>query len=49
MGKIKKTAFTEMDFIQKLRNILPSLDRRFKDESLIFITSINMFQELRKL
>jgi hypothetical protein len=37
-----------MDFIQKLEDILPSRDRRFKDESLIFPTSINMSQSFRK-
>jgi hypothetical protein len=37
-GKNEKTAFTEMDFIQKRRKILPNRDQRFKDESLIFST-----------
>jgi hypothetical protein len=45
-GKNEKTASTEMDFIQKLRDILPSLDRRFKDETPIFPMSINMFHKI---
>jgi hypothetical protein len=44
-GKNEKTAITEMDFIQKRRKILPNRDR-FKDESPIFPTSINMFQKV---
>jgi hypothetical protein len=31
-GKNQKTASTEMDFIQKRREILPNCDQRFKDE-----------------
>jgi hypothetical protein len=30
-----------MDYIQKIEDILPSGDRRFKDESPIFPTSID--------
>jgi hypothetical protein len=45
-GKNEKTASTEMDFIQKRRKILPNHDRRFKDESPIFLTSINMSQKV---
>jgi hypothetical protein len=44
--KNEKTASTEMDFIQKLRDILPSLDRRFKDESPIFSMRINMIHKI---
>jgi hypothetical protein len=36
---IIKTTPTEMDFIQKLRDIFPSSDRRIKDESPIFSTN----------
>jgi lipid II:glycine glycyltransferase (peptidoglycan interpeptide bridge formation enzyme) len=46
MRKMKKTASTEMDFIQKRREILPNRDQRFKDESSIFLTSINMSQKV---
>jgi hypothetical protein len=38
-----------MDFIQKLKDILPSLDRCFKDESPIFLTSINMFHKVKEV
>jgi hypothetical protein len=33
VGKMKNTASTEIDFIQKLRDILPNRDQLFKDES----------------
>jgi hypothetical protein len=46
MGKIKETASTEMDFIQKLRKILPSRDKFSKDESSIFPTSTSMSQNI---
>jgi hypothetical protein len=46
MGKMKKTASMEIDFIKKLRVILPIGDQRFKDESSIFLTSINMFYKV---
>jgi hypothetical protein len=45
-GKNEKTASTEMDFIQKRGKILPNRDRRFTDESLIFLTSTNMSQKV---
>jgi hypothetical protein len=38
-----------MVFIQKRRKMLPNRDRRFKDENLIFSTSINMYQKLREV
>jgi hypothetical protein len=43
-GKHEKTASMEMNFIQKRRKILPNRDRRFQDESPIFLTSINVSQ-----
>jgi hypothetical protein len=46
MGKIKKIASTEMDFIQNRRKILPNRAQRFKDESSIFPTSINISQKV---
>jgi hypothetical protein len=45
-GKNEKTASKEMEFIQKLRKILPNRDQLFKDESPIFATNINMFQKV---
>jgi hypothetical protein len=44
--KNEKPASTEMDFIQKVRYILPSLDRRLKDEGPIFPMSINMIHKI---
>jgi hypothetical protein len=40
-GKNEKTAFTEMDFFQKLRKILPNRDQLFEDQ--YFQRSIKMF------
>jgi hypothetical protein len=37
---------TYMGKMKKLRDILPSIDRRWKDESPIFATSINMFHKI---
>jgi hypothetical protein len=48
-GKNKKTASTEMDFIQKRRKILRNCDQRFKDENPIFLTSINMSQKVQEI
>jgi hypothetical protein len=45
-GKNEKTASTEINFIQKRSKILPNRDQRFKDESSIFLTSINMSQKV---
>jgi hypothetical protein len=47
-GKNENTAFREIDFIQKLRIILPSCNQHFKDEPLIFSTSTNMSQNIGK-
>jgi hypothetical protein len=44
-GKNENTASTEIDFIQKLRDILPSGNRRFKDESSTFPMSLNIFRK----
>jgi hypothetical protein len=38
-----------MDFIQKRRKILPNRYQRFKDESSIFPTSINMSQKVQEV
>jgi hypothetical protein len=48
MGKMKKTASTEMDLIQKLRDVFPSLDRCFKEENPIFLMSIIMIHKFGK-
>jgi hypothetical protein len=51
-GKNEKTAFTEMNYIQKRRKILPNCDRCFKDEkdeSPIFLTSITMSQKVQEV
>jgi hypothetical protein len=45
-GKNEKTASTEMNFIKKRRKIFPNRNRRSKDESPIFLTSINMTQKV---
>jgi hypothetical protein len=45
-GKNEKTAFMEMDFIQKRKKILPNRDERVEDESPTFLTSINMSQKV---
>jgi hypothetical protein len=44
--KNEKTASTEMAFVQKLKDIFPTFDQRFKDESLIILISINMFHKV---
>jgi catabolite regulation protein CreA len=48
-GKKEKRASTEIEFIQKLRGNLPIDDRRSKDESPIFPTSIIMFQKVQEV
>jgi hypothetical protein len=48
-GINEKIASKEIDFIQKLRNILPNRDQLFKDENSIFITSINKIQKVKEV
>jgi hypothetical protein len=48
MGKMNKSS-TKIDFIQKLRKILPNRNKLFKDDYSIFPTSINMSQNVNEV
>jgi hypothetical protein len=49
-GKNEQTASTKIEFIQKLREIIPFHGQIFEDESPIFLMSVNknMFHKVRK-